>query len=150
MLTYLRSLPGGDLNAHFCLQTTFSELAMHARSISMFRVFLGWLRLEIFIYVKKVLLIRSIAMLSDSIYKRIFRQRLLQFKENITEGRNNDCDSLVYDIINTALLFCLYDDAMGLLCGTRMYSKHQWKTKVCSNAWLIEKQYWNIRTEISE
>ena len=54
-------------------------------------VALEWLRLEIFIYVKKVLFIRSISMLNDeSIYKKIFRRRLLQFNENITEGRKND------------------------------------------------------------
>ena len=54
-------------------------------------VALGWLRLETFIYVKKVLFIRSISMLNDeSIYKKIFRRRLLQFNENITEGRKND------------------------------------------------------------
>ena len=37
---------------------------------------LGWLRIEIFIYVKKLLFIRSIAVLdNDSIYKQIFTRR---------------------------------------------------------------------------
>ena len=110
---------------------------------------LGWLPLEIFIYLKKVLFIRNIAVINEySIYKQVFRQRLIQYNENLPESNLNKCDSPVYDIINAAILFGLYDDAVGIILGTKVFSKQQWKVKVWSNAWEIEKQDSNIRTEL--
>ena len=110
---------------------------------------LGWLRLEIFIYLKKVLFVRSIAVMEDdSVYKQVFRQRLIQYNVNPPESNANRCDSPIYDIINATILFGLYDDAVGMILGTKMFSKHQWKLKVWDNAWYIEKQDWSIRSEL--
>ena len=44
---------------------------------------LGWIRLEVFIYIKKLLFIRAIVMLDDnSMYKRIFMARFINFNQN--------------------------------------------------------------------
>ena len=44
---------------------------------------LGWIRLEIYIYVKKVLFVRSIAVLTeDSIYRQVFAARLTDYMED--------------------------------------------------------------------
>ena len=44
---------------------------------------LGWIRIELFVYIKKLLFVRTIAMLDDeSIYKKIFLARAVQFNNN--------------------------------------------------------------------
>ena len=78
----------------------------------------------------------------------LFYRRLIQCNEDMTESKLNACISPVYNIIKAAILFRLYDDAMGMILGTKVFCKQQWKVKVWSNAWEIEKQDWNIRTEL--
>ena len=60
---------------------------------------LGWIRLEIFVYVKKLLSIRTIAMLTDdSIYKCVFLHRYLDFDQNRVLSRENLLHSPAYSV----------------------------------------------------
>ena len=60
---------------------------------------LVWIRLEIYIYVKKMLFVRSIAMLDDtSIYKRVFTHGYVCFYQNKVAARENRMRSPTNDI----------------------------------------------------
>ena len=92
---------------------------------------LGWLRLENFIYVKKMLFVRTVMVLDDhSIYKNVFIKRTLEFMENVTQNLSNIHDSPVFDILKVALIYGLLDDIMHMIAGTRVYDKITWRNKV--------------------
>ena len=67
---------------------------------------LGWLSIEIFIYVKKLLFLRTIMVLKDeSLYKRIFVNRYKQYIGDRTQSRLNVLDSPVFDIMRIVEFF---------------------------------------------
>ena len=110
---------------------------------------LGWIRLEIFIYVKKVLYVRGIAILPDDvIYKQIFVYRLSQYEANKTVSSENKYLSPIFDIIRIVDLFGLYKEMKEMLTGVRFYSKSQWKEVVWKRAWDIDNQDWEIRSSL--
>ena len=92
---------------------------------------LGWLRIEYYIYVKKLLFIRSVAVLVDSmIYKRVFIQRLLQYESYPVRGAINECTSPIFDMIRISEIFGVFTDVKGMLNGTKSYSKHHCKDEI--------------------
>ena len=67
---------------------------------------LGWPRIEYYIYVKKLLFTRSVAVLTDgAIYKRVFIQRLTQYENELAKNRINAFNSPIFDIIRIAEIF---------------------------------------------
>ena len=79
---------------------------------------LGWIRLEYYIYIKKLLFIRSIAILNDnSIYKTIFRLWLAKYEEDLVLSRQNNHDSPIFDMIKVAEHFGLLNDIRGMIPG---------------------------------
>ena len=67
---------------------------------------LGWIRLEVYIYVKKILFIRSISALNDeSIYKQLFQKRLVQYNEDKPSAEKNLFHSPIFDMIRIAEMF---------------------------------------------
>ena len=99
---------------------------------------LGWIRLYFFIYVKKVLFIRGIAILpDDTIYRQFFVLRWRQYDDNKAASRENKFSSPIFDIISVADLFGLYNKIKGKFYGERFYSKSQWKEIVWRLAWEI-------------
>ena len=108
---------------------------------------LGWIRLEYFIYIKKLLFIRSIAILeNDTLYKSIFINRLIAYQEKRELSRRNEFKSPVLDMFKIAENFGLLTVVKGMLEGTKIYSKSQWKDIVWSRAWEIDDQDWRYRT----
>ena len=107
------------------------------------------MRLELYIYVKKLLFIRSISMLDDaSIYKRIFVQRYLEFNQNRDISVMNRLHSPTFYMLKISDIFGLFDVVGEMLQGTRVYNKHQWRNIVWSKAWEIENQDWHFRTNL--
>ena len=110
-------------------------------------VALGWLRIEYFIYVKKLLFIRSITTLDDDvIYKRVFKQRFLQYESDPIKGRANEYNSPIFDMIRISEIFGVTNDIRCMLDGTKFYNKAQWREKIWQCAWDIEDQDWDYRT----
>ena len=108
---------------------------------------LGWLRLENFIYVKKMLFVRTVLVLEDcSIYKTVFIKRTLEFVKNIPENILNKYDSPVYDILKVTIIYGLLDDIMHMIAGTRVYDKITWRNKVWKIAWEIDENDWRMKT----
>ena len=68
---------------------------------------LGWLSLEMYIYVKKMLFIRTIAMLNDdSVCRHVFMNRYMQFMNNQQISRVNALESPTFDILRIAEVVC--------------------------------------------
>ena len=110
---------------------------------------LGWIRLELFIYVKKMLFIRTIAVMSDdSIYKRIFISRYLEYDHDMIRCTKNRLDSPTFDILRIASLFDLYNEVGNMLNGIAFFTKKQWKNMVLDKAWTFENQDWLVRTNL--
>ena len=110
---------------------------------------LGWIRLEIFIYVKKMLFIRTIAvMYDDSIYKRIFTSRYLEYDPNSLRCMENRLGSPTFDMLRIANIFGLHNEVGNMLNGTAFYTKKQWKSLVWDKAWTLENQDWHFRTNL--
>ena len=79
-------------------------------------------------------------MKDDSIYKIlvVFIQRAMQFNTNIRNSAENGYDSPVYEIIRTAVLFCIY--IMSMVTKNHVYIKMQWKRIVLTRAWEMEDE----------
>ena len=110
---------------------------------------LGWIRVELYIYIKKLIFIRTIAMLGeDSVCKGVFVQRFNEFNQNIDVSFLNVLSSPTFDMLRIAHAFGLEDVIGQMLHGTRVFSKVQWKNIVWTKAWEIEHQDWNYRRHI--
>ena len=107
---------------------------------------LGWIRLEFFIYVKKLLFVRSLSMLKyESIYKRVFSHCMVDYNNNREVCMVNEYKSPTFDILRVAEIFGLYDNVVKMMQGTKFFDKKQWKDIVWSHAWVIENHDWQIR-----
>ena len=110
---------------------------------------LGWIRLEIYVYVKKLLFVRTVSMLNDnSLYKSIFLHRYIEYEQNREISRENLLHSPAFDILKISELFGLFDVVGQMLQGIRIFSKWQWRDIVWSRAWELENQDWFIRTNL--
>ena len=110
---------------------------------------LGWIRLEIFVYIKKMLFVRTLAIMNDdALYKRIFLRRYLEFNDNMGQGMVNQLQSPTFDILRISYIFGLYEEVGLMMQGLRYYSKKQWRDMVWSKAWTLENQDWQYRVNL--
>ena len=110
---------------------------------------LGWLSLEIYIYVKKLLFIRTIAILGDaSVYKQVFVNRYIQYVNDKHVSRVNTLQSPTFDILRIIEVFGLSHEVNDMLMGTRYFSKEHWKSLVWTNAWALENRDWEVRASL--
>ena len=108
---------------------------------------LGWLRIEYFIYVKKLLYVRSIAILDDRvIYKQLFVERFTQYDADPAKCSLNEFNSPIFDMIRVADIFGVLEDVRNMFQGIKYFSKEQWKQRIWKCAWDIEHQDWGYRT----
>ena len=92
---------------------------------------LGWISLELFVYVKKLLFVRTLSVLgTDSVYKRVFCESMVKFSRNRIQGRTNAFKSPTFDILSIAEMLGLYEEYVAMLEGTRLIHKEQWKSTV--------------------
>ena len=110
---------------------------------------LGWLSIEMYIYIKKMLFIRTIAVLGEeSVYKHVFVNRYIQYVNNRQIAKLNVLESPSFDILRIAEVFGLHIEVDAMLRGTRYFSKNQWKKLVWTNAWALENRDWDIRSRL--
>ena len=106
---------------------------------------LGWMRLENFIYGKKLIFIRTILIMDDTcIYKSVLKIRAIQFNENIRSGMINEGDSPMFDRLRISIIFGLYEVVMNMIINSHRYSKEGWKKLVFGRAWEVEDNDWDI------
>ena len=107
---------------------------------------LGWVRIELYIYVKKLLFIRTIVCMDeDYVYKKLLISRTHQFNDDIERHVVNEHHSPIFEMLRVAILFGLYLETVQMVFGIRAYSKVAWKNLVWGRAWSIEHDDWRTR-----
>ena len=110
---------------------------------------LGWMRLERYVQVKKMLFIRSIMVLDNQVLsKQIFCERAAILLEQGVE-ENFHGYSVVSDLLRTADLFNLLNDVQNMVLRGHQFSKQIWKERVWARAWELEDVYWQIQFRVS-
>ena len=108
---------------------------------------LGWVRIERFIEIKKLLFVHSILSRGvDDVTRSIFVQRAKKYFEDIELCSMNTCRSHVYDLLNTASTFGILDDVESMVYRGILWSKAHWRDKLWRRAWQLEDVYWCIKT----
>ena len=114
----------------------------HSPSETSFRG-LGWIRIENFIYAKKLIFILKILIRDeDCIFKKILEYRAIKFNNDVRNGILNEFDSPLFDIMRVSIIFNMYDILMSMIFRNQMYSKTQWEKMVWANAWRVEDNDW--------
>ena len=79
---------------------------------------LGWIRIKLFVCVKKLLFVRTIAKLDEeSIYKKIFLARAIQFNNDKDLGFENSNSSPCFDILKVSYLFEISNEVIRMITG---------------------------------
>ena len=112
---------------------------------------LGWLKLTSFIRVKKFMFIFSILKMDDTnIIRKIFELRLMSYCENPQEGQTNEYRSPIYDILNVAVTFGLFNSVCEMVKGeSPLVSKRAWSKIIWARAWKLDDADWNAFNYIS-
>ena len=101
---------------------------------------LGWMRIENFIYAKKVLFIRTMCVMDDDcIYRKVLEERSRVFNTDVAKCSENGAHSPIFDMLKAAILYGLYQEVMYMINMGCQYSKAAWSRKVWDRAWDIEK-----------
>ena len=108
---------------------------------------LGWVRLERFVEVKKMLFIRSILCLKDNTcVKRIFCERATFFN-NPGAAQENRYISAVLNILQTSITFGLNEYIRNFIQDGCNVSQVKWQEIVWNRAWELENLYWSIQSK---
>ena len=104
---------------------------------------LGWMRLETYIYAKKLVFIRTILIRDEScIYRKLLKKRAIKFNADIITCSENRYDSPIFDILRIAIIFDMYQLVMNFLLRGHLYTRSQWKNMIWTRAWQIEDADW--------
>ena len=104
---------------------------------------LGWMRIENFIAAKKLIFMRTIAVMNEqSPVKNVVVMRCDAFMRNIEAGLENKFDSPVFSILKMAICFGILDKVIN---GTVFYNKRQWRDIIWQKAWSLEDEDWEYR-----
>ena len=107
---------------------------------------LGWVRLELFAYVKKLLFVRTIVQMEDDmVYKKLLLSRTHQFNDDIETYVHNEFHSPIFEILRASILFEVYRETVQMIFGIRVFSKVAWRDLVWEHAWRIEYSDWRTR-----
>ena len=107
---------------------------------------LGWVRIETFIQVKKLLFILTyLSMDENSTQRRVFNSRV----RNYVEGANptNPHCSPIFEILDTSVRFDLLNAILNMAFGhTAISAKKVWSKLVWDRAWRLDDIYWKSTT----
>ena len=105
---------------------------------------LGWIKLTLYIQIKKLLFILTILMMEPlNVIRRVFELRLSQFSTDTTKCRENRFKSPIFDILEVAINFGLYSIIKDMtLNETPVPSKKTWSNLVWRRAWKIQDANW--------
>ena len=107
---------------------------------------LGWMRLERFIEVKKLLFMHNVLSLEDNEpVKIIFRERFMFFAVSLEDFRDNQFRSPVLDFLLTAETFGILDSVILMVTNERYLTKPMWKSIVWARAWELENVFLAIQ-----
>ena len=112
---------------------------------------LGWMRLERYIQVKKMLFIRSIMTLDDqTLSRKVFCERatILYRRPGLRDFDNSH--SVVFDLLEVASTFNMHEEVKDMVERDRHFSKGYWKERVWARAWELEDVYWMVEFNLHQ
>ena len=110
---------------------------------------LGWMRLERIVQIKKLMFIRTIMVMDESELSRIiFCERTRQYMSHPDVGNTNRKNSQVFDLLNTSIIFGLYEHVINMVVRGHFYAKSKWREMVWSKGWKLEDTYWLIERRL--
>ena len=102
---------------------------------------LGWLSIDRFIQIKKLLFMRTIAVMDDDDpIKRVLVARTHEFTQDLEKNRRNENDSPIFDLLDTSIRTGMYDTCMQMIMNGHYYSKEGWRKMVWECVWAKEDE----------
>ena len=109
---------------------------------------LGWMRIQRFIEIKKLLFIHSILSRDElDMVKVVFINRAKYVFDNIEICESNEHGSPVYDMLNIAIHFGIIEIVKNMVYRGHLYSRAHWRERIWKRAWELEEVYWCIETQ---
>ena len=100
---------------------------------------LGWISIDRFIKVKKLLFLRTILVMpDDAICKRMLTHKAEIYTEHQVTSARNEFDSPIFEILNVCKEFGIFEKCIEMINGGCYLSKLEWKTMVWDIAWRME------------
>ena len=105
---------------------------------------LGWIRLERYIEVKKLLFLRSLTCIENDAINVSLNRCIESFIANPALCQDNSCQSPAYDLFKTATTFGCFNDVQNMVQYGHFWSKQVWRDWVWAKAWQLEDVFWCI------
>ena len=122
----------------------FQRFNMHYPNFSSYYG-LGWMGISTYICIKKLLFAFSmIVMKEHSHIRQLFKQRAIDFNEDIQKGMINKFRSPTYEILKISVNFGVYNLIMRHLFNQEACTKIEWKKLIWRTAWNLEDSYWDM------
>ena len=103
---------------------------------------MGWMRLERYIQIKKLLFLRSIMVMeNEEVARIIFVERAKRYFLDRSEDNVSSEWSVVRDLLNVANLFDLETEVRNMVERDNFYEKRVWKMLVWDKAWSLEDTF---------
>ena len=100
---------------------------------------LGWISIDRYIKVKKLLFLRSILIMTDdAICKRILGHQSSLYSLDPVRFARNESDSPIYDILNVCDEFGILNMCQRMINNGCWLSKSEWKNMIWGIAWQLE------------
>ena len=111
---------------------------------------LGWIRVETYIQIKKLLFLLTLININDeNRIKAVFNERVRTFFMERVKCGANKWGSPIFELLNTASRFGLLqqvgDMAIG---GARVVSKQQWARLIWQKGWILDDLFWKSTTMV--
>ena len=105
---------------------------------------LGWISIDRYIKVKKLLFLRTILVMQEGcVCKRILVARVGIYRDNPNRCVTNENSSPIFDILNACLDFGILDKCLNMIDRGCPYSKLEWKEYIWDLAWRMEDVDYN-------
>ena len=112
---------------------------------------LGWVRLERYVEIRKLLFLYSIFQLNDnSPVKVLFLERARFFFEHFDVSSDNQFRSPTFDLLCTAHKFGILEWVNNMIVSGMFVSKRCWSSIIWSRAWDLERIFWAIQVRSHE
>ena len=105
---------------------------------------LGWLRLETYVYVKKLLFLLTIIRMDNTHrIKMVLMERVTKFLNDLRAGDLNIYGSPTFDLLKVCIKFGVLEEVVNMLMGnTAIVPKTTWSKKVWDRAWVLDDAFW--------
>ena len=113
---------------------------------------LGWLRIETYVQVKKLLFILTFLFMNDgSLLKRIFKARVTDYVQKNRTLKHNPHNSPICDMLDTSIRFNLLEDILKMTFGyAPTIPKKAWSKMVWDRARKLDDICWKSTAIIAE